>query len=485
MILLANPKVTKPKNRRLPLSILSLAAVLEGREDYDIVDGNLDPDPARRLDELAARAELLAVTVMPGPQMVAAIELCRGFREKNPGIPIVWGGYFPSLYADAALNASYVDCVIRGQGEDALLDLIGALRGRAALSSIAGLSYKEASGKHLHNAERPFRSPNEFPWLPYHRVDVAKYLMPTFLGSRTTAHQASVGCPYQCNFCGVISVYGSREKMETPQRTAAVLDHLKTRYGANAVQFYDNNFFVGERHARELAARLKPLGMRWWCEARIDALLRYSDGTLAKIRDAGATMIFFGAESGSDWVLEQMKKNLTTAQTLELARRLKRFGIIPEFSFVVGNPRDPERDARECMEFIRKIKKIYPESEIILQHYSPTPQRHGMYGGVENEVAFPATPEEWARPEWLDYVQKINPRTPWSDARVKRRLDDFETVISARWPTTQDIFLPRWGRALLQGLSGWRYSLGFYRSPKEIEWAQRLVALRKPRFESL
>ena len=104
MILLLHPRSTKPKNRRFPLAPLSLAAMLEGKEEYAIIDGNADPQPGQTLDRLMRdkAAELLAVSVMPGPQMAAAIPLCREFRARYPRVPIVWGGYFPSLYTDAA-----------------------------------------------------------------------------------------------------------------------------------------------------------------------------------------------------------------------------------------------------------------------------------------------------------------------------------------------------------------------------------------------
>src|SRR5262249_24988559 len=131
VIVLFHPRSTKPKNRRLPLSVLHLAAVLEGREAYEIVDGNADPDPWATINELAQskQIELLAVSVMPGPQLQQAVPVCRAVREKYPRVPIVWGGYFASLYTDAALNARYVDFVAKGQGEDTLLELIDALRG--------------------------------------------------------------------------------------------------------------------------------------------------------------------------------------------------------------------------------------------------------------------------------------------------------------------------------------------------------------------
>ena len=240
-----------------------------------------------------------------------------------------------------------------------------------------------------------------------------------------------------------------------------------------------------EDHAREQAERFTPLGLRWWCEARIDAVLRFSDDTLEKLRLAGLAMVFFGAESGSDEILRQMKKNLTSDQTLALAERLSRFGITPEFSFVVGNPADPAGDARDTIAFVRKIKKLNPDAEIILQHYSPTPQRQRMYGDVEDRVEFPTTLEEWATPTWLDFVNKTDPRVPWTTNRIKRRIDNFELVVSSRWPTAQDILLPGWGRSLLRALSAWRYRFGVYDFPVELRFAQRMVQLRKPQFESL
>ena len=158
MIIFYNPRATMPKNRRFPLSILALAAVLEGREEYAIVDGNLDPYPLQTLMDLFSRnrVELLAVTVMPGPQLAPAIQASRQARRAFPAVPIVWGGYFPSIYTDAALNADYVDFAVRGQGEDTLLELLEALRGQRPLEGVRGLSFKDAAGKHHHNSETAY-----------------------------------------------------------------------------------------------------------------------------------------------------------------------------------------------------------------------------------------------------------------------------------------------------------------------------------------
>jgi anaerobic magnesium-protoporphyrin IX monomethyl ester cyclase len=488
MIIFLHPRSTRPKNRRFPLSVLAIAAVVEGKEEYVIVDGNLDPSPGDTLDRILRdhSVELLAVTVMPGPQMAAAIPLCREFRSKYPTVPIVWGGYFPSLYTDAALNARYVDFAVRSQGEDTFLELLAELRGGRRFSEIRGLSYKDQFGLHVHNPDRPPRSPNDFPWLPYHRLpDVAKYLRPTFLGRRTVVHHASIGCAFRCQFCGVVPMYHGRQKMEAPDRTAAILRQLKERYEIDSVQFYDNNFFLNQSHALEQAKALAPLKLRWWAEGRVDTFLGYDDSTVRAIEASGAAMIFFGAESGSDKALAAMNKKITTQQTLELARRLRGYKIIPEFSFVLGNPADPDGETRQTIAFIRRLKKLNPAAEIIVQHYIPTPHPDGMYGKVEQRITFPATPEEWATERWMNYTIREDPRLPWLPERVKRHIDNFELVINSRWPTIQDVHLPTWGRVMLKLLSSWRYALRFYEFPVELAWAHKLVSLRKPRWESL
>ena len=172
MIVLYNPKATKPRNRRFPLSILAIAAVLEGREEFTIVDGNLDPKPTETLLALFREheVELLAVTVMPGPQTVGAVASCREIRRSFPDVPIVWGGYFASNYTQAALNANYVDYAVRGQGEQTFLELLEAIRGRKDFKSIPGLSYKDSDGTQRNNPERPIGKLDGFPWYPYHRL---------------------------------------------------------------------------------------------------------------------------------------------------------------------------------------------------------------------------------------------------------------------------------------------------------------------------
>ena len=196
-------------------------------------------------------------------------------------------------------------------------------------------------------------------------------------------------------------------------------------------------------------------------------------------------MIFLGAESGSDHILRAMDKQLTTAQILDLAKRIREFGITPEFSFVIGNPQEPDQDLRVNMQFIRRLKGINPDAEIIVQHYTPTPHPDGMYGEIDDKLAFPKTPDEWATPRWYNFTVRRDPALPWLPRKTKRLIDAFETVLACRWPTVQDSKMSRWARGLLKSLSWWRYKLNVYAWPFELEAAQKLLRPRDPRVESL
>jgi radical SAM superfamily enzyme YgiQ (UPF0313 family) len=434
VILLLNTRATKAKNRRFPLSVLSLGAALPEDVTWAIVDGNLEgADPAAEAAAIvAARAgtddpvRLVGMTVMPGPQLLSAVPVARALKERFPDLPIVWGGYFPSLYPAPVLRAPFVDYLVRGQGERTLVDLLAVLEGRVDPATVAGLGWKAADGGAPRlNPERTWEGPDAFPHVPWRRVDVPTYLRPSALGERSGVYQASIGCPYTCNFCGVIGAFGSREKFASPARTEADLALLVERHGMNAVHFYDNNFFLKEDHAVELCERMAPLGLKWWAEARIDAMLRFSDATWRTIRRAGLTMAYFGAESGSNERLKKMSKNLTIEQTLALAAKTKEHGILPEFSFVFGDPDDPEDDVETNLAFIGKLAAINPELKLITYFYTPTPQRRGTYGNVDPLSETPATLEEWTTPEWLGWMTHEDPRVPWMPQKLKGRVEDF------------------------------------------------------------
>ena len=201
------------------------------------------------------------------------------------------------------------------------------------------------------------------------------------------------------------------------------------------------------------------------------------------MRDSGLRMVFLGAESGSDETLRRMNKGgtATAEKTLEIVAKMKHYGIVPELSFVLGNPPDPEADAAATMEFIRRVKRVHPAAEIILYLYTPVPLAGELYEqAVAGGFEFPRTLEEWTDPAWQDVVQRRSGHLPWIRSSLHRRVRDFERVLNAYYPTVTDLGLNGLKRLLLRAAGGFRYRLRFYRYPLELRVLQRLFRYQRP-----
>ncbi len=485
-LVLYNPQSNASRKRILPLSLLALGALLEGRHEYVIVDGNAESDPLARLDQLVSDwgARVLAMTVMPGPQLHQAVPLARELKRRHPQLIMVWGGYFPTQHHDACLRAPYVDYVVRGHGEVSFLSLLELLEGGGAPAGVPGLAYRVNGNGLTSNPMPPIPHPQELPDFPYHRVPVATYARDSFLGKRTLPHHSSYGCPFFCNFCAVVNMVGGRWLPQSAERTARVARYLHDRHGADAVEFYDNNFFVHEARTREFAERVRDLGIGWWGEARVDTLLRYRPASWRAMVESGLKMVFMGAESGSDETLKRMNKGGTAAaeKTLEMAGVMRSYGIVPEFSFILGNPPDPDDDTSRTIEFIRKVKRVNPRAEIVMYVYTPVPLSGDLYdAAVAEGFRFPDTLDEWVSRDWTEFSQRRGAQLPWLRDALRGRVRQFERVLNAYYPTVTNARLLRgpvcW---ILRTFSSWRYHLRLYQLPLELQVLQKVIAYQRP-----
>jgi len=492
-VLLVNPTITAARHARFPLSILSLAAALDDDYSTVLVDGNVRRDTiAATLQELDSRPfRAVGLTVMGGPQLKPAIELSRAIRARHPRLPIAWGGYFPTLYPETALNTDYVDYLVHGEGESALRNLLSALPDAdpERLAAIPALSWRD-HGVARHNPSGKFANARAARPLPYEKLgDPRRYLTRSFLGKRTAAHQASVGCRFRCTFCGVAAMFRGGTALPAAERLDGELRYLKHELGADSIQYYDHNFFDREEDMVPLLEVMARHELPWWCYARADALLGLSPESWALVRRSRLRMAYIGAESPSDSMLRQIRKGTRADQTLEVAELCRAQGIIPELSFMVAPPHDPEGETDRTFEFIRQVKKVNPQAEVIVYIYTPLPaasipdssrlKLSPIVDGHGEPVRFPGTPEEWTERRWVDYACHAD--APWLDDRLRRHIRDFVTVLRCRFPTVQDTRSPRWAKLALRGLASWRYSLRRYHRPWELNASKSLISLLDPR----
>jgi anaerobic magnesium-protoporphyrin IX monomethyl ester cyclase len=494
-VLLFNPRSARSKPR-IPNSILSIAASIEGKFPYVIVDGNMEKDPAEKIMDYLSRGDVkyFGCTSMPGPQLKQSIPISKKIKELYPDTVIIWGGYFPSNQSSVVLNSGYVDFVINGPGDKSFPALLETLDKNESYERIPNLIYKKGEAI-IKSPKDELYEPDDLPSLPYeslnHYYPLRKYLGKTYLGSKTIAYHSSVGCPFKCSFCAVVPIYNARWKGKSAELIYKDIKYLKDKFGGNAIEFHDNNFFVSEKRVVEFSNLIKNENLVWWGEGRIDTINKYSDESLALMRESGCKMIFFGAETGNDEVLKRMDKGGTqsAAQIRSFAARMARFDIIPEYSFVLGTPADTAEEVMKQIDqdiaFIKEIKSINPRTEIIIYVYSPVPNEGSeMYHQVlEKGFRFPERLEDWISPEWESFDLRKNPLTPWLTTEMIDKIKDFETVLNGYYPTVSDIRLTSMKKKLLRGISYLRYKTGIYKKPYELKALQLLWKYRQPEIE--
>lgn len=494
-VLLFNPKSAKWKHR-IPNSILQVGASVFGKYDLAFVDGNMEQDAWAVIESYLRTGEYkyLGLTVMPGPQLKQAIPISKKIKDQFPEVIIIWGGYFASNQHEVALNSKFVDFVVSGPGDKAFPDLLNALEKGEGIDHVKNLIFlkKEALIK---TPKEELLNQDELPQLPYSFFSqfypIENYLQKTFMGNKTMAYHSSLGCPFTCSFCAVVPIYNARWKGKSAANIYKDVKWLKKHYNIDAIEFHDNNFFTSRKRVLEFSQLILNDNIKWWGEGRIDTINKYSNEDLQLMKDAGCEMIFFGAETGSDEVLKQMDKGgtQTGAQIKEFAVRLKAFGIVPEYSFVLGMPGESEEKVMAQIdadiEFIKEIKKLNPATEIIIYLYSPVPSEGSeLYAQITKAgFEFPSQLEDWLNPSWENFDLRKNPLTPWLTPKMIDKIRNFETVLNGYHPSISDFRIRGLKKSVLKGVSKWRYKANFYHFPYEIKALHKLWKYRQPELE--
>ncbi len=362
------------KVQGLPLACLTLARPLVARGyEVRIVDENVllrATDAIARIDDPL----WIGFSVIGGHTLVSAMALARKLRRLKPGVPLVWGGWnptlMPHLYEDSSA-ADIVDIVVRGRGEQPAVDISERLVAGASLADVPGVSWRDGSGRAIRNADSPSESETGSGSLPYELIEEpARYI----LRFGAINFISSWGCPHRCGFCGI--PVGTRSFR--PMDNAFVVQELariKGTLGVRDVVFLDDNFFTQKARVIDLAERLiaARLGITWHSNGRLDQVGPLTEDELALLKHSGCRSMNVGYETGSQEVADGVDKDIRVTDIYGLADTFTRVGLKLSINFMVGLPGETPASLIASLETLRAIHARHPDLEVCWYMYMPAP----------------------------------------------------------------------------------------------------------------
>jgi radical SAM superfamily enzyme YgiQ (UPF0313 family) len=450
----------------MPLALLAIGSELDP-EIYEVVtiDARLDPDAENTVLSHIGDALCLGVTVLTGAPISDALRISRAAKRARPGLPVVWGGWHPSMFSrECLMQEPSVDVTVKGQGEETFAEIVDRLAAGRPLDDCAGCTVRLADGTIQENPARSLAQVDNFRAHDYGLIPVERYF--ELKGKRQLDYISSQGCNFRCAFCSDPFVYGRKWVGLEPVRMAMRLKELWDRYHFDDVNFQDETFFTKAGRVEALADRIIESGMKitWAATMRADQGVRLPDAVWARCKQSGLRRLLVGVESGSNEVLKRIKKDIKIEQVYETAQKMLRFGIAGHFPFIVGFPGETDEDIQASLDCAKKLRSMSPDFLTPIYYFKPYPGSALVIEAVAGGFRLPETLEDWAK---FDYV--AGEPGPWVSPEKFELIERFKFFHELAWKKVSR------GKRLLQWLARYRCDKDNYRWPVEMLFTRWLV----------
>ncbi len=456
----------------MPLGLLAVGSHLDpARYRVVIVDGRLETDPIAAVLARLEDAVCLGIGVLTGAPIKDAVEVSRAAKARFPELPIVWGGWHPSLFATECFEEPSVDVTVQAQGEetlDALLSSLASGLNVTSLDGLSGLSYRRPSGDPVRNPPRLLSNINGFRPHDYDLLPVERFF--ALKGKRQLDFIASQGCHFRCAFCADPYVYGRKWVGLTPSRTGEEIERLWRRYRFDDVNFQDETFFTYLDRVEAIAEEFlrRGLPVTWAATMRADQGDRLTDDVMAKCRKSGLRRVIIGVESGSQEMMDWIRKDIRIEQVFSAAEKCLRHGVAVNFPFIVCFPGETDESIAKSLAMAKTLREMSPSFQTPIFYFKPYPGTPLTEQAVRDGYVPPRNLDEWARFDIYDSSG------PWGTPARQRLIERFKFYQQVAYDKPRRPFDP------VRRLARWRCDRRLFGFPIEKtlhEWRNPAPAL--------
>ena len=406
-IILYNPKAVFFD---MPLALIAIGSRVCENHKVVIIDARLESEESidALLEKHLPDTFLVGVTSLTGAPLLDAIRFTNEVRKKSEKVLICWGGWHTSLFPERILqDVDAIDVAVQGQGEETFFELVQSIRKGTSLHTVSGVVFREGD-QLIKTKPRAMVDMNAFERLNYDLIDVERYFEAK--GRRQFDFITSIGCFFRCTFCADPFVFNRKYSGLLPDRVAEDIAYYYEKYRFEDLNFQDETFFTYRERILEMAQLLINAGSKftWAATMRADQGSRMSYAEFELCKSSGLRRLLIGVESGSQEMMDWLKKDIKLEQVLQCATWCKELGISVIFPFIVGFPGESNEIVEETKKVIRMLAMASPKFETPIFYFKPYPGTKITDEVVaRGEYVLPETLSEWAQ---FDY---IGSKGPW------------------------------------------------------------------------
>ncbi len=442
----------------MPLAPLAVGSHLDPeRYEVVIVDGRLE-DPETALLPLLDGALCLGVTVLTGAPIADAVAVSRAAKARRPDLPVIWGGWHPSMFGRECLEEPSVDLTVQAQGEVTFAEICGRLAAGEGVRDLAGClgsAGRTPEGEICLAPPRPLENLNRLRPHDYRLLPVERYF--ELKGKRQLDYISSQGCAFRCAFCADPFVYNRKWVGLEPERMGEEIEELWRRYRFDDLSFQDETYFTYAPRVEAVAEELlrRGLPITWAATMRADQGARLSEEVFATCRRSGLRRVIIGVESGSQEMMDRIKKDIKLEQVFVSAEKCLRHGVNAIFPFIVGFPGESDESVRASLEVAKRLRALSPGFETPVFYFKPYPGSSLTDDAIRDGYLPPASLDEWSR---FDFIGSVS---PWLRPEIHRKVERFKFYQRIAWAPGSP-----WSRPVRR-FARWRLRLDAYGLPVE------------------
>ena len=344
-----------------PLGLAYLAGILrKAGHGVRIVDLAVKPKGLKQID--LEKFDLVGISA-DTPRFPVAIDIAK--EIKNQGKKVVMGGYHVTFMDEEPLKTGFVDYVVRGEGEEVLLNLVNKLAANNDIKEIPGISYKHGESIVRNRNAAPPHNLDSLPFPARDLLPLQQYH--TTLGGMPAMNLiTSRGCPFNCYFCASSRFGGLKWRARTPASIVDEIEHIKSNFGYRAFVFMDDNFTLDPQRVMNFADELdkRNLNIIWWCFSRADTIAE-NEPLVRRMAESGANTVFLGLESGSENILEDYNKKVKLAQERKAVALLRKYRINVYGAFILGAIHETKQMVSNTIRWAKELQPTIAQFSIL------------------------------------------------------------------------------------------------------------------------